>query len=29
MPYDFIDTPRHKLEVDFHTFRKHLENEIN
>ena len=29
MPYNFIDTPRHKLEVDFHSFRKHLENEIN
>ncbi len=29
MPYDFIDTPRHKLEVDFHEFRKHLQNEIN
>ena len=29
MPYDFIDTPRHKLEVDFHSFRKHLEKEIN
>jgi HD-like signal output (HDOD) protein len=29
MPYDFIDTPRHKLEVDFHEFRKHLHNEIN
>ena len=28
MPYDFIDTPRHKLEVDFHEFRKHLQNEI-
>ena len=29
MPYDFINTPRHKLEVDFHEFRKHLQNEIN
>ena len=29
MPYDFIDTPRHKLEVDFHEFRKHLQNEID
>ena len=29
MPYDFIDTPRHKLEVDFHEFRKHLKSEIN
>ena len=29
MPYDFIDTPRHKLEVDFHEFRKHLQSEIN
>lgn len=29
MPYDFIDTPRHKLEVDFHEFKKHLQNEIN
>ena len=29
MPYDFIDTPRHKLEVDFHEFRNHLESEIN
>ena len=28
MPYDFIDTPRHKLEVDFHEFRKHLQIEI-
>ena len=29
MPYDFIDTPRHKLEVDYHAFSKHLQNEIN
>ena len=29
MPFDFIDTPRHKLEVDFHDFRKHLLSEIN
>jgi len=28
MPYDFIDTPRHKLEVDFHEFKKHLQIEI-
>lgn len=27
--FDFIDTPRHKLEVDFHDFRKHLLSEIN
>jgi len=28
MPYDFIDTPRHKLEVDFHAFSKHLSEEL-
>tara|TARA_B100001758_G_scaffold243101_1_gene252366 strand:+ start:1540 stop:2805 length:1266 start_codon:yes stop_codon:yes gene_type:complete len=29
MPYDFIDTPRHKLEVDFHDFANHLKREIS
>ena len=27
-PFNFIDTPRHKLEVDFHIFYKHLAKEI-
>ena len=25
---DFIDTPRHKLEVDYHEFAAHLKKEI-
>tara|TARA_B100000676_G_scaffold8387_1_gene7604 strand:+ start:687 stop:1952 length:1266 start_codon:yes stop_codon:yes gene_type:complete len=29
MPFDFIDTPRHKLEVDFHDFANHLKKELN
>ena len=29
MPYDFIDTPRHKLEVDFHDFANHLKRELS
>ena len=29
MPYEFINTPRHKLEVDFHDFVKHLKNELS
>jgi hypothetical protein len=27
-PFNFIDTPRHKLEVDFHIFYQHLKKEI-
>ena len=26
--FDFIDTPRHKLEVDYHDFAAHLKKEI-
>ena len=26
--FDFIDTPRHKLEVDYHEFAAHLQKEI-